>query len=229
MKAKLRGNTSLTHGGGHVLVIDDHPVSREGLSIAVRANLPDSVVIGTSTIAEAIAVLETEFDLRLLLIDLPPPYTCGLSGFFAVQRVAPSVPVVIVTGHEEPSLVKAAKAVGASGVLSKRRSIDELAAGLRKVLTGSTCFPSFEEQDVDAGAIAIRARIAELTRAQHAVLVALAGGKSNKVVAWDLAVTEATVKAHLTAIFRKLGVTNRTQALLALGPSFQLDQNAPML
>lgn len=205
--------------GGRVLVADDHPLTLEGMSLAARAAMPGINVTSVGTIAEAAAALRERQVFRMILLDYQLPDAHGFSGFLALQHVMPNVPIVVVTALEEPSLVEAAKALGAAGFVYKSLPLDEIAARLRLVAAGRTTFPA--DTVASSTIAAARARIADLSRAQHMVLIALADGRSNKEIARDLDVTEATIKAHLTAIFRKLGVSNRSQALLAVQPLFQ--------
>ncbi len=202
--------------GGRVLVADDHPLTREGLSLAARSALSGSTTVEVGSIADAIAEIESRARFRMILLDFQLPDARGYSGLLALQFRDSQVPIVLVTARQDPSLVEAAKALGAAGFLFKSLPLDEIAARLREIDAGRTSFPA----DVQAspGIEAARARIGDLSPAQHGVLMALADGRSNKEIARDLDVTEATVKAHLTAIFRKMGVTNRTQALLAIQP-----------
>ncbi len=202
--------------GGRVLVADDHPLTREGLSLAARAALQGASIVGVGTVAEAVAEAGARAAFRMILLDLHLPDARGFSGFLALQFRSPQSPIVVVTAREDPQLVDAARALGAAGYLFKSLPLDRLADQLRRIDAGQPCFPT--AGSANPGVEAARARIRDLSPAQHGVLMALAGGRSNKEIARDLDVTEATVKAHLTAIFRKIGVTNRTQALLALQP-----------
>ncbi|HLZ79463.1 MAG TPA: response regulator transcription factor, partial [Sphingomonas sp.] len=145
------------------------------------------------------------------------PDAVGFSGFLRVQHALGDVPIVIISARQQPELVEAARALGAAGYLSKAQPLDETLASLRSALAGRTVFPS-DSRSGHADASAARKRIAELSSAQLRVLMALADGRLNKQIAGELGVTEATIKAHMTAIFRKLGVTNRTQAILAMQP-----------
>ena len=202
--------------GGRVLVADDHPMTREGLSLAARAAMLGVTVVGVGTIAEAVAEAETRASFRMILLDFELPDAHGYSGLLALQFRDPAVPIVVVTAREKPSLVEAAQVLGAAGFLFKSLPLDAIAEQLRQVDQGGRSFPA----DVaNNGTIAAaRARIDELSPAQHGVLLSLVDGRSNKEIAHSLGVTEATVKAHLTAIFRKMGVTNRAQAMLAIQP-----------
>ncbi len=202
--------------GGHVLIADDHPLTREGLSLAVRSALPGIAVDTAGTIAESETALAARKVYRLILLDFMLPDARGYSGLLRLQYLAGGTPIAVVSAREDMQLVEAAKALGAAGFLFKSRPLDEIATAVRRIEGGESMFPpQVRSSDVISGA---RSRISDLSGAQLKVLLALADGRLNKQIASDLAITEATVKAHLTAVFRKLGVTNRTQALLAMQP-----------
>lgn len=197
------------------MVADDHPLTREGLAMATRAALPGVSVLSAGSIGEASALVGRG-GWRMILLDFDLPDARGFSGLLTLQMQAPATPIVVVTASEESRLVEAARAIGAAGYLFKSLPLDEIAGRLRRIDAGQIVFP----QDAEAapGLDDLLERIARLSSAQRTVLLALADGRSNKEIAHDLAVGEATVKAHLTAIFRKLGVNNRAQALLAARP-----------
>lgn len=202
-----------------VLIADDHPLTCEGLALAVRAARAGVIVDTAGTIAEAERLLkERGGAYRLVVLDLLLPDATGFSGMMRLQAVAPDVPMVMISASDGPALVEAARALGAAGFLTKSRSLDEIATQLRAVDAGRPVFPSAAAPA--PGLARARARLAELSPAQTKVLAALADGRLNKQIAGDLGITEATVKAHLSAIFRKLGVDNRTQALLLMQPLF---------
>lgn len=202
--------------GGHVLLADDHPLSREGLAMAARMALPGSAIVNASTVAEAVAATEARYHWRMILLDLQLPDARGYSGLLALQYRTPGTPIVIVTAYEDTMLIEAARALGAAGYVFKTTPLDTIAGRLRRVDAGESAFP--EGTTPNPLIAAARSRIASLSAAQRDVLMALADGRSNKQIAHALDVTEATVKAHMTAIFRKMGVTNRAQALLAIQP-----------
>ncbi len=179
--------------------------------------MPELIIDSVGTIAEAEAVIARHKGYRLAVLDLMLPDASGFSGFLRLQHALGDVPIVIISARKLPELIEAARALGAAGYLSKAQPLDETLASLRAVLAGKTVFPS-ESGGGHTVAAAARKRIAELSSAQLRVLMALADGRLNKQIAGELGVTEATVKAHMTAIFRKLGVTNRTQAILAMQP-----------
>ncbi|MGK6322142.1 response regulator [Sphingomonas sp. DT-51] len=194
---------------------DDHPLTREGLSLAARAALPGTQVVTAGSIKEAVAAAErTSF--RMILLDYDVPDAHGFSGLLALQVLAPTTPIVLVTANERASLIEAARALGASGYLFKSLPLDVLVERLRSIDDGAVIFPTIDTAAPDLKDL--RARVESLSPAQRGVLLALADGRANKQIARDLDVTEATIKAHLTVIFRKLGVSNRAQALLAMQP-----------
>ncbi|MEH3101537.1 response regulator transcription factor [Sphingomonas adhaesiva] len=198
------------------MVADDHPLTREGLSLAARAAMPGAMIVSVGSVAEAVAQAEARGRFRMVLLDFQLPDARGYSGLLALQMHDPAVPIVVVTAHEDPSLVEAARALGAAGFLFKSLPLDTIAAKLREVDAGRVTFPA--DVAPHAAVAAARARIDNLSPAQHRVLIALADGRSNKHIARELDVTEATVKAHLSAIFRRMGVANRAQAMLAMQP-----------
>lgn len=204
--------------GGRVLIADDHPLTREGLALAARTALPGVSITAVGSIADAEAALVGQIRPRMILLDFKLPDSHGYSGFLRLQHIGGKTPIVMVSAYEAPHLVEAAKALGAAGYVFKSRGLDAIAADLRRVDAGGSCFPA--DAAASAPIAAARARIGDLSGAQMRVLLALADGRLNKQIAGDLGISEATVKAHMSAIFRKLGVHNRTQALLAMQPLF---------
>jgi DNA-binding NarL/FixJ family response regulator len=200
----------------HVLIADDHPLTREGLALAVKAAIPGISIDTAGSIGEAEAAIANRGGYRLVLLDFVLPDARGFSGLLQLQYLLGKTPIVIVSARQDPMIVEAARALGAAGFLFKSRPLDDLAAALRRVMEGQVAFPPASATVSDAESA--RAKVATLSGAQLKVLLALADGRLNKQIANDLDITEATVKAHLTAIFRKLGVHNRTQALLAMQP-----------
>lgn len=198
------------------MIADDHPLTREGLSLAARAALPGVSVDSAGSIDEAVAATATRGGYRLVLLDFILPDAHGFSGLLRLQHLLDATPIVMVSARRDSAIVEAARALGAAGFLFKSDPLDDLAESIRQVAAGRSAFPAPSTTANAAGSA--RDRIADLSGAQLKVLLALADGRLNKQIAGDLDITEATVKAHLTAIFRKLGVTNRAQALLAMQP-----------
>lgn len=232
--------------GRKILVADDHPLSREGLALAVRHAIPGARIVTAGTIADAEISAKQRGSFALVLLDLMLPDTRGFSGLLRMQFCLPQVPVVVITAHEDATVAATARDLGAAGFLPKSTPLDEIAQSLREIVDGKPVFPQFAKAaphgfdlgragmseaqigradeglggvgGLDFALAKMRDRIAQLSEAQRRVLFALPSGRANKQIAHELGITEATVKAHLTVIFRRLGVTNRMQALLALRP-----------
>jgi len=180
------------------------------------SQLPHLVVEEATEIESAERIAQTRQDIALLLLDYQLPDAEGFSGFFRLQHVLGNVPIAIISAFDEPKIINAAKAVGAAGFISKSQPLDQIAMAIGTLVTGGVVFPAapaIPDALRDMGA-----RMETLSSAQKRVLAALVRGDLNKQIAADLELTEATIKAHLTAIFRKLGVSNRLQAILSVKP-----------
>ncbi|MDR6936120.1 response regulator transcription factor [Luteibacter sp. 3190] len=200
-----------------ILVADDHPLFRAALRQAASAAVPDASVADVADLDAMLAFLAAEPDTDLVLLDLRMPGSRGLSGLAALRGQYPGVAVLVVSAHDEPSVVKRVIAHGAAGFLPKSADPATIADAVRAVLTDGQWLPPELARAVaalpaDAGDTALAARLARLTEQQFRVLSMLAEGLLNKQIADRLNVQERTVKAHVTAIFEKLEVRNRTQA-----------------
>lgn len=200
-----------------IVVADDHPLFRDALTAALNALIEDLEFLHGGTLDEAIALLEKNKDIDLVLLDLHMP---GSEDFYGVIRISedfPEVPVAVVSASDAPSVVSKVMAFGARGFIPKTTPSAQTANAIKTILGGSTWLPEcmrdnlikVEREDID-----VASRMAELTPKQFQVLKHLQGGMLNKQIAFDLNITEATVKAHISAIFKKLEVNNRTQAVL---------------
>lgn len=190
-----------------IVIADDHPLFRAALAQAVARALPDSSIEQCPSLAAAEAALERE-PASLVLLDLKMADSEGFGGLIALREAYPATPLVVVSASEEPEVIRRALALGAAGFIPKSADLDEMAEALETIMSGETWAPPHGAEDVSDA-------LARLTPAQVKILVGLQKGRLNKQIAFDMGVTEATVKAHMTAIFRKLGVQNRTQAVLA--------------
>lgn len=209
---------SMNKGQGmpHILVADDHPMCATALGMAAQAVDPAITRESVTTLAEAEELVRrTDFDL--VLLDLMLPDVQGFAGLALLRAVRPSVPIAIVSGREEPAIVAQARALGALGFIPKSSSIDQMIDAIRTLLSGERWIPEgTEDAGRDDRRIGLAERMGTLSIAQLRVLRAIANGHQNKQIAYDLQLAEPTVKSHLSAIFRKLGVNNRTQAVLSL-------------
>lgn len=203
--------------GGRIIIADDHPLFRSALAHAVSKVWPEAAIIEASSAAEARAAL-AEGAAEALLLDLHMADSTGLSVLMDLRQDYPALPIVIVSASEEPRVAAAAAQLGAAGFIPKSSSLDAMREGLSAVRDGDGWFPeACADADDDL------ARIASLTPAQRRILAAIRQGLLNKQIAYELAISEATVKAHITAILRKLGVNSRTQAVL-LAAKLDVDQ-----
>jgi DNA-binding NarL/FixJ family response regulator len=199
-----------------ILIADDHPLIGDALQLAIRARHPDHQVDVVSSVAAAEASCRDMDDLCLVVLDYRLPDSDGFSGLFRLQYLLPDVPIAIISGFGDVQIVEAARVLGAQGFLPKTQPLGQLADMVDRMLAGERVFPPSTEgaHEIEAA----RLRLETLSSAQRRVLLALARGHLNKQIAQELDVSEATIKAHLTAIFRKLGVLNRTQAVLSIQP-----------
>lgn len=193
-----------------IVVADDHPLFRAALGSALARAAPGAVVEEVASLSDARAALGRG-PTDLLLLDLKMGDCDGFAGLVAIRSDWPSVPVVVVSASEDGSTVRRALSFGASGFIPKSATLDAMVEALSAVLAGDTWAPEIDDDAEDV----MEGRIASLTPAQLKILVGLQQGRLNKQIAYDLGVTEATIKAHLTGVFRKLGVQNRTQAVIA--------------
>ena len=200
-----------------LLIADDHPLYRLALTQAVRGLLPDARIDEASDLVATRASLAAHPDTDLVLLDLHMPDSHGLVGLASLRAEHPGVAVVMISAHDDPQTIRRALAYGATGYLTKRADLQDLQAGLRAVLGCEEWVPPALRDAVVALPAsgddrALAARLATLSPQQFKVLARVAEGRLNKQIADELGIQERTVKAHMSAIFEKLGVANRTQA-----------------
>lgn len=200
-----------------LVIADDHPLFRGALREAVARQFPAAELFEAGGFDDLQALLERESDIDLVLLDLAMPGVRGFSGLMYLRAQYPGVPVVVVSAHEEAATIRHCMDFGASGFIPKTSAVDTMREALAAVLEGRTWTPS--DIDLDAGvdkeSKALASRLATLTPQQVRVLMMLSEGLLNKQIAYELGVSEATVKAHVSAILQKLGVESRTQAVIA--------------
>lgn len=204
-----------------LLIADDHPLFRAALRGAAADAVADMQVCEADSLQGVLAALEDEPGIDLVLLDLHMPGNHGLAGLAAIRAQHPGVAVVVVSANEDPQVVRRALDHGAAGYLPKSSGLEELHDAIRSVLACEQWLPAAlraavsraqsSAQDAD-----LAARLASLSPQQFRVLTLVAEGLLNKQIADRLDVQERTVKAHLSAIFDRLGVRNRTQAGVVL-------------
>jgi DNA-binding NarL/FixJ family response regulator len=202
-----------------ILIADDHPLFRSALHQALTLGLgPDARLVEAESIADLEARLTEKSDWDLVLLDLNMPGAYGFSGLVLLRGQYPQVPVVMVSAQEEAAVVVKSKEFGASGFIPKSSSLETIQQAVRTVLDGDVWWPPQVNESVRVSdeARAASEGLASLTPQQFRVLTMVCEGLLNKQIAYELNVSEATIKAHVTAIFRKLNVRTRTQAALLL-------------
>ncbi|MCS2609841.1 LuxR C-terminal-related transcriptional regulator [Halomonas dongshanensis] len=200
------------------IVADDHPLFRAALTQALRQVAPQAEIVEADTMEATTDVVTRHPDADLILLDLHMPGAHGFSGLIQLRGQMPDVPVAVVSGSDEPYVVRRAIDYGASGFIPKSSSLQLIAEAVSEILGGEVWLPEslmsvLEETSEEESRFA--EAIASLTPQQFRVLNMLTEGLLNKQIAYELNVSEATIKAHVTAILRKLGVHSRTQAVIA--------------
>lgn len=203
----------------HFHVADDHPLFRNAILEVIKRHYPDSIVGESMDLDSTIKALEQNSETDLLLLDLHMPGSQDLFGLILVREKFPSIPVTIISADEDSNTINRAMGHGASGYIPKSCSPQLIHQAISAMLDGGRWVPedfrnnltpvNDEEKD-------LAAKIATLTPQQYRVLCHLREGWLNKQIGYEMGITEATIKAHITAIFRKLGISNRTQAVIML-------------
>jgi len=191
------------------LVADDHPMVRDALASALAQAFTGAGVATAASLAQVQAVLEQQPEIDALLLDLDMPGMDGMTGLGLLRSTYPTVPIIVVSAVRDAATVRRAYDFGASAYIDKSASLDDIAGTVRAVLDGEIFAPPPSEPG-DSFA----QRAAQLTPQQWRVLALMVQGDQNKQIAYKLGVGEATVKAHVTVILRKLGVRSRTQAVI---------------
>lgn len=204
-----------------ILIADDHPLFREAISRVVGDGFPGSELLETENLEETLAVTVEQEDLDLILLDLNMPGMSGLTGLLQLRNEAPTIPVAIISAEEDKNVMLQAVSCGAVGFLTKSSPKEQLIKAIAQILEGNIYLPSDIMRASAARAQTTNERsisaeqLETLTRKQIQVLERMTRGESNKMIAYNLNIAETTVKAHVSAILRKLGVSNRVQAILS--------------
>ncbi len=228
MNLRYRGITqpasiSQQHNTGaamyHFHIADDHPLFRSALLEVIHQHFTQATISESSDLDSTLQALDDNADIDLLLLDLNMPGSQDLFGLITVREKYPSVPVVVVSASDDISTINRAMGHGASGFIPKSLSAEALHSAIKTVADGEQWLPAHISGKLSPITIeekSLAAKVSTLTPQQYRVLCYLREGWLNKQIGFEIGVTEATVKAHITAIFRKLGVTNRTQAVIEL-------------
>jgi DNA-binding NarL/FixJ family response regulator len=220
----LNANARLTRlpaMSDQILIVDDHPLFRAALRGALAAGCSGCEFVEADSVASLFDALEQHPQIDLLLLDLNLPGAYGFCVLAHLRGSRPELPVVVVSATDDPYTVRQALALGAQGFISKSADAARIGRDVQTVLRGESVVPEGAETggepEADGEALDVAQRMAQLTAQQFRVFGMLCMGRLNKHIAYDLQITEATVKAHMTAILRKLGAANRTQAVLLAG------------
>ena len=201
----------------HIIIVDDHPLFRDAMKVSLSSLSSELKIAEAGSLDEVTAQLTQKPDCDLVLLDLKMPGVQGLAGLAYLRAQYPSVPVAIVSGQEEAATIRRSLALGASGFIPKSTSAETMRSAVKAILAGEVWAPNvaLEATPQDRELDDLSKRLATLTPQQVRVLMMLRTGLLNKQIAFELDVSEATVKAHVSAILLKLNVDSRTQAVIA--------------
>lgn len=214
-----------------IVTADDHPIFREAIANLVHSRYPNSEIFETCNLDDTLSLIETDDEMDLVLLDLNMEGMEGFQGLMRLREIAPTVPVVIVSAEEDKKIILQAITFGAVGFITKSTHRDQMLTALDQILAGHVYLPSDVIRGETQGSKNLSGaqwqrqqkqtesldpeRLSSLTRRQIVVLQHMAEGASNKQIAYNLSIAETTVKAHVSAILRKLGVNNRIQAVIS--------------
>jgi DNA-binding NarL/FixJ family response regulator len=202
--------------GPCLIVADDHPLFREALKQTLVGAVAEVEIAEAGSFDQVVRLLEARDDIDLVLFDLKMPGVQGLSGLLYMRAQHPGVPVVVVSATDEPAMIRRSLDLGASGFIPKSSTVEEMQLAVKTVLGGDIWWPPGLDRDApgDRETADLARRLTALTPQQVRVLMMLREGLLNKQIAHQLGVSEATVKAHVSAILQKLNVESRTQAVI---------------
>ena len=202
-----------------IIIADDHPLFRGALRQAVSGMDGDQLIVEAGDFEAARKAAKLHPDADLMLLDLAMPGASGFSGLMSLRAEFASLPIVVISATDDGTTIRRALELGASGFISKSSGIDDIRQGIQTVLAGDIFTPRsyLDGQEPDADIADLIHRLQTLTPQQSRVLAMLNEGLLNKQIAYELNVSEATIKAHVSAILLKLNVDSRTQAVIQLG------------
>ncbi len=200
-----------------ILIADDHPLVLGALKQAVIGAIEGVEIFEAQDFESLAATLEAHPDMDLVLLDLSMPGVRGFSGLLYLRAERPGLPVIVVSANEDRAVMRHCLEFGAAAYVPKSLDVAAMRAAVRAVLDGGRWTPPDLDKGAGREASALVKRLSSLTPQQVRVLMMLSQGLLNKQIAYELSVSEATVKAHVSAILQKLGVESRTQAVILAG------------
>jgi DNA-binding NarL/FixJ family response regulator len=214
-----RGQNSIVSANVVIVIADDHPLVRDALRQTIAQDLSGATFHEAASLAEAEAAIRSLGAPDLVLLDLHMPGMRGFTGLAYLRSQFPETPVAMISASTDPRIVRQAIDYGASGFIAKSSPTDEIRAAVRDILAGNSWIPDSvaDVPETAAEDAMLAGRLATLTPQQLRVLGMLSDGKLNKQIAYDLDISEATVKSHVSAILQKLDVNSRTQAVILAG------------
>ncbi len=199
----------------NIVISDDHPLLRSAIRQVISDGVPNINLLEAATLDETEMILGAANRIDLLLLDIHMPGMHGLTGLCFLRAEFPSVPIAIISASSAPRLIRQAVAHGASGYILKSSPVSEIREAINSLLAGEYWVPDLENNDELKLEDSDRAaRLSSLTPQQFRVLRMVSEGQLNKQIAYQLNISEATVKSHVSAILQKLGVNSRTQAVI---------------
>lgn len=209
-----------------IIIADDHPLFRDALKQGIANALGQLEIISCGSFSELQKSINRHDDCDLILLDLHMPGAVGFSALHYIGLRCPDIPVSIVSANEDPEVIAQAVDHGASGFIPKSADIAVIVGAIRQILDGQVWLPRdvrLQVEEVRQRSGEVADKLATLTPSQFRVLMMLVDGRKNREIADEVCVTEATIKAHLTEIFRKLDVSNRTQAAMLAANYLEVD------
>lgn len=208
-----------------IILADDHPLFRQALTLILKENFCNAEVLEAENIPELEQYLAQGQGADLLLLDLDIPGAQGFNNLISIRRSYPDLGVVIISGFEDKETIYKAMSHGAAGFIPKSTPVPDMLLAIKEVLTGKLWTPEGEFNAKAQHSNTADDKIASLTPKQHNILLMFADGLLNKQIAYELGLSESTIKSHASTIFLKLGVRNRTQAVIVLN-EVQLNQGS---
>lgn len=199
-----------------IIIADDHPLFRQALVNILTSQFNELTIFEAETVGELNGILQQHDDAELLLLDLNIPNAHGFNTLVNIRNTFPHIGILVISGQEDKVTVSKSISFGAAGFIPKSTSVDEMLKAIKAVLAGQQWIPEGCGDLTSVTLDSVGSKIASLSPRQHKILMMFADGLLNKQIAYELGLSEATIKAHASAIFLKLGVHTRTQAVIAM-------------